>query len=72
MTAEKNVISLVTKFVDGLKKASGGCGHMIHHHQKIEYAPIRNLLEKVAQRALDLAKSQSKIDVKRINPTVSA
>ena len=68
MDNQTDIISLVSKFVDGCRKASGGCSQMLMHHQKIEYAPIRSLLERVMGKALSIAQKESGIVVRKVTP----
>ena len=64
---QSKVPGLLSKFVDGLTKASGAASCAVHDHQDPRFIPIRDKLNLIRERAINIAIKASGITVRNVN-----
>ena len=64
---QSKVPVLLSRFVDGLTKASGAASAIVHEHQDPRFLPIRDKLVAVRDRAISIALKASGITVRNVH-----
>ena len=63
---QSRVPVLLSKFVDGLTKASGAASAIVHEHQDPRFMAIRNKLNLIRDKAISIAIKASGITVQHV------
>lgn len=65
--AEK-IPGILKEFVDGITKAVGGAGQMVHHHQDPRFIPLYQRLSLIREKTIKIAMKATGIEVKHGKP----
>lgn len=68
MKDHEKVPGLLKAFVDGITKAVGGAGQMVHHHQDPRFIPIYQKLSAIRDKTIKIAIKATGIEVRHGRP----
>jgi hypothetical protein len=68
MIGHNNTTMLLKRFVDGMVKASGAAGQMVHQHEDVRWMPLFNKLCMIRDKTIKIAMKATGVEVKHGQP----
>lgn len=64
--ADRRVPILLKEFVDGMAKAAGAAGQMVHHHQDPRFIPLFQKLSLIREKSIKIAMKATGIETHNV------
>ena len=64
MSDHNEVTILLKKFVDGMVKASGAAGQMVHQHEDVRWMPLFSKLSAIRDKTIKIAMKATGVEVR--------
>lgn len=65
---DPKIPALLKKFVDGITKAHGAAGQMVHHHQDPRFIPLYQKLSLIKEKSITIAMKATGIEAQHVKP----